>query len=510
MQNARKRLETSYDELFETLKFKKFDLDLPVLFSIGLLAISVVWSVDARWSSLYLVSSVLAFWFIKRDFWIPRIPAIYAIIGSLGLTGVILANNHPGYFYYHFIDWLCFFVIAVAGLNTEKLDFVYFTNRALTILVMAIGLFQFYKSPNNYPSSLFLYQNITAQFLAVSLILQVASKRFALVGPTLAYIFILHCRSIWVALAVVGVLFVLRNAKVNFGCIKDFFKNAAVGAVITIVLITSQNGLDPKTPMQDNISVSKGESTDIRLIRWANTFAMIKDNPMGIGPGNYEWNYSRYAFTDPEHKPRLNIRSPHNGYLELAVEWGIPAALLALIGLALLVRKIYFDPLAFSVVVLFIVDASFAFPMELAYPFYITAFLMGYGLRNANAWKLQASSMYLPNILVLLLILSFGLRDSVAEIWEKTATKTGFYNACKLKPRDWQVCLNHGANLLHEKKYAAANRVFDDILKERPNMHPAVLLNFQAYKGLKDKDGMARSYKRYLELMPEDRIPKKE
>jgi O-antigen ligase len=411
--------------------------------------------------------------------------------------GFYLGNTIPGHYMFQLVDWMCFGVLALAGLNHTSLKPVFKANAIATVVCLGLGLYQFFTAPERYPGSILLHQNITSQFLAVSLILQIASRSYWLVAPTLVHIYLLYCRSIWVALAVVGVLYLFRKNK-PLDDIKSVLKQIPVAVFIVLVLTLSTSSVDPVSPTHNGIHTSKGDSTDIRLERWKNTIEMIKANPLGVGPGNFEWGYTIYGKTDPEHKPRLNIRSPHNGYLELAVEYGLPAAVLFVLAMAIVLWKVYPSPLVASIIILNAVDAMFAFPMELGFTFYIAAFILGIGLKkHFSSYRPVNSQVKAVLVIALFVITVFGLRMTLAERWEETKTIRGFEKACALKPADWQACINLGVNQLKNKQYEAAVKTFDGILKDRPHMHPAIYLKAQSLKAWGKNKEAVEVYKQY-------------
>jgi O-antigen ligase len=61
-----------------------------------------------------------------------------------------------------------------------------------------------------------------------------------------------------------------------------------------------------------------------RLTLFSDTARMIRDNPFGVGVGNYEDRFREYQTV----YPNLLFDHAHNDYLETAAEWGVPAAIL--------------------------------------------------------------------------------------------------------------------------------------------------------------------------------------
>jgi len=64
-----------------------------------------------------------------------------------------------------------------------------------------------------------------------------------------------------------------------------------------------------------------------QILRW--TWAMVRDHPWwGVGPGAFP-----VALTQYQRLPYVSGENPHNLYLELAAEYGLPAGMLAVLGL---------------------------------------------------------------------------------------------------------------------------------------------------------------------------------
>lgn len=450
-------------------------------------------SPDARWAGVYIVSIILIPLLLKINLWIPDQPKIAVCSILLIACGILASYNVPGYYAIHATDWACFVLIAIAAFNLVSLKPLYRVNAILTVLAVTYGVTQYLLIPERWAASFLLHQNIMSEFLGISLLLQLASGSFFLVGITIAYIYVLYTRAVWVALLAVAVLVFFRNPR-KF---KPLLPQLLIGFVLILSLQLATNKTDPISPVHGGIHTSKSDSTDIRLKRWNNSLDMLLDNPLGVGPGNYEWNYTVYAKTDPEHKPRLNIRSPHNGYLELAIEWGIPALLIFLAAFALILKISYPNVLAFSGLIFLAVDAFFAFPVELGYTFFFSAFFLGQGLKNSKSFHLKPNSALIYALIFILLILPAGLSTTAAEYLETTKTMHGLKTGCRLKSRDWQLCLNYGVNLFQKKQYPAAKAVFQEILKYRPNMHPAIALLAKTEHMMGNKEQAAYLFETY-------------
>jgi O-antigen ligase len=230
---------------------------------------------------------------------------------------------------------------------------------------------------------------MTAEFIALSTLLngyfffdQFSKKNHlkntALISTILfgfIYLFLLSTRGPLLALALS--IFIL----ISFTFIKSRKKNLIL--ITSMIFLAGALFLKPFQSQNKNwLENAKISNTKIRLIRWTNTLAMIKDHPMGVGPGNFEFGYLPYANAvteDYEFTEDVLPRSPHNAYLELIVEAGIPAALTIFSVLIFLLIRLFKKPVSLernfyiSIFSFFIIDAFFAFPLETAYPFYFAA-----------------------------------------------------------------------------------------------------------------------------------------
>jgi len=66
-----------------------------------------------------------------------------------------------------------------------------------------------------------------------------------------------------------------------------------------------------------------------RIQTWETALQMIKAHPLlGVGLQNFQGQYSRYFLDKYKDTPNYRPRAPHNAYISLAAECGIPATLL--------------------------------------------------------------------------------------------------------------------------------------------------------------------------------------
>ncbi|HVS02033.1 MAG TPA: O-antigen ligase family protein [Thermoanaerobaculia bacterium] len=122
------------------------------------------------------------------------------------------------------------------------------------------------------------------------------------------------------AAAALGLLAVLLVARLRPGMARGLSLSIAAGLVVTLAA-TAAAGM-ARAPLG---GLEASLSAQGRLPAWRDTLQLIGDHPLaGIGPGMYRWRFRPYQ---TEQLKNL-YDHPHNDYLEVAAEWGVPAALL--------------------------------------------------------------------------------------------------------------------------------------------------------------------------------------
>ena len=85
---------------------------------------------------------------------------------------------------------------------------------------------------------------------------------------------------------------------------------------------------------------SFGNSMMVRLGYWKSSIDMAKENPMGVGGGNFGINYTQ--FKDPA--AIETVSDPHNFVLSLACQYGLHTTLFLLLAIAFAMFKGFFIP----------------------------------------------------------------------------------------------------------------------------------------------------------------------
>ncbi len=118
--------------------------------------------------------------------------------------------------------------------------------------------------------------------------------------------------------------------------------------LIILVMITPYLLPDRLMSKFDNLKdVSANNSLKTRVVMWESSLYMIKNNPiLGVGVGNYQPNYLDYIDNVSSRNLTAGSRKhdhPHNMFLFIAAEQGIPSLLLFLIMIFISVKISLFN-----------------------------------------------------------------------------------------------------------------------------------------------------------------------
>ena len=133
----------------------------------------------------------------------------------------------------------------------------------------------------------------------------------------------------------VYVLFVLFGRKVKIG----------IGALLIVGMIAA--------PIFFKKQIEKENTRNIRLPLWGATLNMVKENPFGVGPDNFEYKFPEYVSSAQK---RMMVAAettvhPHNEFLFMTASGGIAAGIgwLILIAFALFGKQSNKEELFFTV-----------------------------------------------------------------------------------------------------------------------------------------------------------------
>jgi O-antigen ligase/Flp pilus assembly protein TadD len=202
--------------------------------------------------------------------------------------------------------------------------------------------------------------------------------------------------------------------------------------VAKIIVEKVQQVLSPELCMENIYNSDNPTSTQTRTLVWANTIQMARDNPLlGVGPGQWRIEYSKYGLDGFEHDIRNGIKHfqrPHNDFLWILGETGFLGLVVYLfiyIGiLAIAFRNFYraktnserwLSALLFAFYFGFIINLFVSFPRERVT--HNMVYLMAFALVLNESQSRKIKKIDKANGLSKLgiLILFFGL--SITNVW---------------------------------------------------------------------------------------------
>jgi O-antigen ligase len=229
----------------------------------------------------------------------------------------------------------------------------------------------------------------------------------------------------------------------------------------------------------------KGSNTiKYRYSFWINTLCMIKDFPMGVGPGSFEYVFQHYngrCVPTEEIGEQILIRNPHNSFIEFFSEIGIGGGIAFLILLFVVFAELKRrsekrSPLGcswvFSNSLVFLAIAMFEFPQDTPFTYFYLAIVAGVAWATLPGGPARLRSRSLTHLRMLHLSLSaLSMLVFVLKIYSaylsanpgKTREQrfTSFNAACAIDNENWRACTFVGLDYIEVKDFEKADKVID-------------------------------------------------
>jgi hypothetical protein len=220
---------------------------------------------------------------------------------------------------------------------------------------------------------------------------------------------------------------------------------------------------------------------------------MVRDHPLGVGAGNFDDAYRPYQATGSGFVDERQVyRHPHDEYLRIAAEEGLPqlallAALSACLALALRRRWEAVEPevrrLVAAWTAFLLVEGVFQFPLALSFPALALAVLLGLAFaRTEDAPALAGGSRAIGwrvagvSAAVLLALGAWRMARSEALFVAARTDVAGHERACALDARNLRACVMaawlHGAS----GDLPGGRAMLARVLERAPHYPPAVKL----------------------------------
>lgn len=307
------------------------------------------------------IFTLLAAWDVRVRFTgIDIIPGLLLMLALIHWHGDARGTLYLA----HMVIGVCIYFIA-KGMDFEQYELWIY---ALVLSAIPISLLTIYEyltgnilahSPQP-PAATFSVRNHLGTYLAVivpmTYRLYLHGHNWAIHVATLSMIALIYSRtrSAWLAACICLI--------VVFACTRRYFMRIKpIPFIISTAFILAFALCPPARNMQRQASIT---STAVSIVQvedagrfsvWRETFRLIVAQPLGSGLGTWEKRFVREG--------NELIYHPHNDYLWLATELGIPAAMLWIYLLAFSMWRTRSSPLLYISILAIAIDSCFNFPL---------------------------------------------------------------------------------------------------------------------------------------------------
>lgn len=336
--------------------------------------------------------------------------------------------------------------------------------------------------------------NITGNFVVISIISLLFFINFkpSPLLKKLALLYLVIGGYVIFSLGARGALLGLLAGLVVFSFIKWDFKKIYSG------LKTQQKGLFwvsmlIMASLASYALFKKGAtSLEYRYQFWRNTLCLIKDYPLGVGPGSFEYVFQLYngrCYPSVENAEGYLVRNPHNIFLEFIAEIGFAGALCLFTLLFFIFKNAWslrkskpHEALwVLSMGALFVVQGFFEFPQDTPYTYFILSILIGFAFALLPS-KANLQSSYLrvvsfaASLLVLLIFSMKGYSDYLTKFPGNTQEEklARYQGACAIDKENWRACAHASLILLELGEIEKTEKIISEI-EQRLGSHHSIL-----------------------------------
>ncbi len=342
-----------------------------------------------------------------------------------------------------------------------------------------------------------------------------------LLVATLGSIAVLGSRSVLLATGLVLMVWIaLRAAPATL-------VGAGLAASLLLAGILVRDAGERTSVSSPAMLADKAEATAIRLGLWQGTIRMIRDHPLGVGAGNFPDRFVPYQRVGLVPDEQLLYRWPHDEWLRVAAEDGLPFAGLAAVAAVLLgraagrgLRRRSRGPqdraFLVSTAAALAVEATFQFPFAMAAAALIGALFVAHALYladeseepgTASPFGAEAARPAL------------GSRRLAGAAWTALATgalvallrvagadyllaraaddRRGLKTACALDPRRVEACVLAAWRQLRDGNRAPGRRTLARLLETSPDYYPALKLRAEDALAAGHREAACADLRRY-------------
>lgn len=321
--------------------------------------------------------------------------------------------------------------------------------------------------------------NILAEYLILLLPLAIlfcksaqGKEKYLVWTTTSLMVFVLaitQCRSAWIGIALIAV-YELRK-----------FKKTMV--FLTLSFVVAFTGYNV---------IHKRDSTGFRFDVYKSAVTMLKDNPLGIGGGNFQFNFIPYQLKNAEAPREAEIyASPHDEFLKWGIEEGWMFLAFAILFWTMLGYPLFngskisgepkFDTFIRCAFLVTIPQLLFQFPFDNPATILILALNLSYMLSFANKsigmdkWLKIGIGVFLAGF-----ILQAVCKNTSR--WLESQHTNEAQNlkfACELDDTNWRACFLHAMKVVTSDKPEETLPILQNSIRNRPfDYHALRAVNF--------------------------------
>lgn len=353
--------------------------------------------------------SVIIFLFIvgalfQRELLLPKPHWIFAAWGGIIITHSIslFYTQDTGANLLELSRWLAYGLLIIYLLHLYRDATLIYLKDLNAILVITSLLFGFYgliqlitvlnteheiSHKVTYSiTGVFMNRNIFMQFLGMSLpfVFKTAFskgklKYLAMIAFALSMILIVICqtRSVWIALILSSIIVLATTIRFQFISKKQLLTSSliTIGLIVISVGFYSMFGDSKSFGKQIESSLNyRYSSVEERMHLWSSSLKMVSERPfLGYGVGSWKLEHMKYGMAKTKAQTgSVFYQRPHNDFLWIASELGIPTLIFYLLLFGIIIqkvwklegdRKVFRSPILYSII-FFLIVSSFSFTKE--------------------------------------------------------------------------------------------------------------------------------------------------
>lgn len=459
-----------------------------------------------------LVVSGLAWFLYEKDIQIPKLSmTFWSIFCALIIFKIGQAfTSNISFVSSTTLDKMTFIPLVIVGYNLFLKDKIRLDNILMgifvsTLIFLILAFINFFHwgvfegLDKNQLSGNFGNINIAAEFIGISLILQLSTLftkqsnksltmfLYGLSLLTVLYLYFASSRSVLIALTISFCVLLAFKATSRFKILKWLSLVSVICCfVIGIGMYLKKDHNTQQTAWIPDLQKSVSTNTRYELVKA--TLQMIRNNPWGVGPGEFEFAIMPYLHKMmPEFNENVIPHAPHNEYLRLLAEEGIPFTLMLVVLMAVFFyerRKNVATacqqyPLIASFFAFWIIQSAFQFPFTNGFSFLVFSVMLAFALYNicpathiGKNTTIPFRSTVIYSCIYSALFASIFISEYLTLWHYNTPEKSQL--AYKLNARNWYAGTYHVQSLIDQQEYGSAQTILSVELRKRPHQFVAL------------------------------------